>query len=159
MGDWPTNPPRLIRVPPAARAGRRNPHRLVLACAVVFAASQLGLVWWLLAHGVTSSAPAVWIGMGAWSFIAVLLVMRWASGQRGEVTDAGLREAAGWVVDERNQAEWALAEVLALCDRLDESGQDFDPDLIRQAVPDVLRRRLAPGVASVATEVAEADRG
>lgn len=159
MGDWPTNPPRVIRVPPAARAGRRNPHLPVLACTAVFVASQLGLTWWLMAHEITGVALGLLFGAGGGSFAALVLVMRWAFGQRDEVTDNGLREAAGWVVDERDQAEWALAEVLALCDRLDESGQDFDPDLIRQAVPDVLRRRLAPMVASVATEVAEADRG
>ncbi len=41
----------------------------------------------------------------------------------------------------------ALAEVLALLDRLDESGQNFDTDLIRGQVPDVLRRKLAGAVA------------
>jgi len=61
----------------------------------------------------------------------------------------GLREAAGWVVDERDQAEWALAEVLALLDRLDESGQDFDLDMIRQRIPADLRQRLAGSVAEV----------
>lgn len=62
---------------------------------------------------------------------------------------SGLRQAAEWIRDERDQAEDALAEVLALLDRLDESGEDFDTDTIRAQVPEVLRARLTDGVAAI----------
>lgn len=68
----------------------------------------------------------------------------------GGETIESVSEAARWIRDERDQAEQALAEVLAL---LDESGQDFDPDMVRQSVPDVLRHRLAAMVAAIVTEV------
>lgn len=59
----------------------------------------------------------------------------------GETVES-LTEAAGWIRDERDQAEDALAEVLRLLDRLDESGQEYDTDLIRGVIPPVLARRV-----------------
>lgn len=47
----------------------------------------------------------------------------------------------------------ALVEVLALLDRLQESGQDYDLDLIRTHVPDKLRTELAPQVAKLNAEL------
>lgn len=57
----------------------------------------------------------------------------------GAVTGAGLAPTEVGLTD----AETALAEVLALLDRLDDSGQDYDTDLIRGVVPERLRARVA----------------
>lgn len=59
----------------------------------------------------------------------------------GETVES-LTEAAGWIRDERDEAEDALAEVLRLLDRLDESGQDYDTDLIRGVIPAAMARRV-----------------
>lgn len=70
-------------------------------------------------------------------------------------TKRSIREASGWIRDERDEAEQALAEVLALLDRLDESGQDYDTDLIRGMVPDRLRAWLSRQVAQINARMPE----
>lgn len=49
-----------------------------------------------------------------------------------------------------------LVEILALLDRLDSSGQDFDTDLIRAHVPEELRAALATEVAALNAELESA---
>lgn len=62
-----------------------------------------------------------------------------------------------WVIAEDvAELEKSLVEVLALLERLDQSGQDFDTDLIRGAVPAELRRRLAARVNAVNDELVPA---
>jgi hypothetical protein len=43
----------------------------------------------------------------------------------------GLKQAVGWICDERDAAEARLLDVHDLLDRLDQSGQDFTTDTIR----------------------------
>lgn len=52
-------------------------------------------------------------------------------------------EAASWIRDERDQAEASLAEILALLDRLDESGESYDTDTIRALIPVDLTNRVS----------------
>lgn len=47
----------------------------------------------------------------------------------------GMREAATWIRDERDQCAAALAQVASLLDRLDDSSQDYDTDMIRALLP------------------------
>lgn len=70
---------------------------------------------------------------------------------------AGCRSPHDWVIAEDvAELEKSLVEVLALLERLDQSGQDFDTDLIRGAVPAELRRRLAARVNAVNDELVPA---
>lgn len=67
-------------------------------------------------------------------------------------TVESVTEAAGWIRDERDQAEETLAEVLRLLDRLDESGQDYDTALIRGVVPEGLAARVLSTTPPAGTE-------
>lgn len=66
----------------------------------------------------------------------------------------GMREAATWIRDERDQCEAALADVACLLDRLDDSSQDYDTDMIRALLP---RHVMASNRTPIASPVAPAD--